>query len=226
MRKWTPEEEAAYALDSGFPREYVHRAARREYDRLQRARAEAQLAGSDEPRAAERQPDSSPSSTCSECGEDLTAKARFCASCGSPAGTHAQDTTCAGCGEVLTANARFCASCGKPANMRVQAIGSGREKRREFTVTYVTFYDGSGHELGPSECTLTNTRLVISGARGSIHQILIRDISGISAPSRVVAPKLLRIKLPGQAYDIGCDSRDQKMAIESWLGQAIRGALD
>lgn len=99
------------------------------------------------------------------------------------------------------------------------------EKLREFQVKYVTFYDGVGHRLGPSECTLTNTRLIIGDIRGGIHQILLREISGTSTPSRMGDPKTLRISLPAQAYDITFNSKDQKYAAEAWLGQAIRGSL-
>jgi hypothetical protein len=99
------------------------------------------------------------------------------------------------------------------------------EKLREFQVKFVTFYDGTGHRLGPSECTLTSTRLIISDVKGGINQILLRDISGVSIPSRVAAPKMLRISLPGQAYDIDCLSKDQANAVAYWLGQAIRGSL-
>lgn len=96
---------------------------------------------------------------------------------------------------------------------------------RQFEVDYVTFYDGTGHRLGPSECTLTGTRLIVNDVRGGIHQIQLRDISGIGMPSRSAAPKMLRISLPGQAYDIGCKTKDQTDAVAYWIGQAIRGTL-
>lgn len=99
------------------------------------------------------------------------------------------------------------------------------QKLREFEVKYVTFYDGTGHRLGPAQCTLTSTRLIISDVQGGIHQIPLRDISGVSMPSRVGAPKMLRISLPGQAYDIDCVSKDQTNAVSFWIGQAIRGSL-
>lgn len=92
-----------------------------------------------------------------------------------------------------------------------------------FDVSFVTFYDGSGHRLGPSMCTLTRTRLIINDARGGISQILLRDIIGVSTPSRLAAPKLLRIKAPAVAYDIDCRSKDQKNLLEAWLSRAIRG---
>jgi hypothetical protein len=108
----------------------------------------------------------------------------------------------------------------------VQSSGSEEEKLQEFRVKYVTFYDGSGHRLGPSECTLTNRRLIISDVRGGIHQIQLRDISGIDTPSRLAAPKMLRIRLlAAQAYDIDCNSKDQKAAIAVWLDHAIRNSL-
>jgi len=96
---------------------------------------------------------------------------------------------------------------------------------QEFDVKYVTLYDGTGHRLGPAECTLTSTRLIISDARGGIHQILLRDISGITTPSKIGAPKMLRVSLPGLSYDIDCSSKGQKMDIEAWLVRAIRGSV-
>jgi hypothetical protein len=101
--------------------------------------------------------------------------------------------------------------------------GSGDDVLQTFEVSYVTFYDGSGHRLGPSRCTLTRTRLIIDDARGGIHQILLRDISGISTPSRFGDPKTLRISLPGQAYDVTFKSKDQKYSAEGCLSRAIHG---
>jgi hypothetical protein len=99
------------------------------------------------------------------------------------------------------------------------------QKLREFQVKHVTFYDGTGHRLGPSECALTSTRLIISDVEGGIHQLLLRNISGISMPPRSAAPKMLRISIPGQAYDIDCNTKDQTNAVAYWLGEAIRGSL-
>jgi hypothetical protein len=237
MAKMTPEREAAYALQYGSSRSSLSKPAQLVYDRLlqerqERARAEqATNAGQSTPEGEPGEP-----TNCSGCGEELTSNARFCASCGEPVRARAQDTHCGGCGEELTPNARFCASCGEPAKGSPErrspirgSVGQSRlgggETLREFTVKYVTFYDGSGHRLGPSECTLTNGRLIIHDARGGIHQILLRDISGISTPSRLAAPKMLRISLPAHAYDIDCTSKDQKYAIEAWLDQAIRASL-
>lgn len=102
--------------------------------------------------------------------------------------------------------------------------GRGDEVLQTFEVDSVMFYDGSGHRLGSSICTLTRTRLIIDDARGGISQILLRDINGISTPSRLVSPKLLRISVPGAGYDIYCLSKDQKNQLEAWLAKAIRGA--
>ena len=101
--------------------------------------------------------------------------------------------------------------------------GSGGDVLQTFDVSFVTFYDGSGHCLGPSMCTLTRTRFIINDARGGISQILLRDISGVSTPSRIAAPKLLRIKASAVAYDIDCRSKDQKNLLEAWLSRAICG---
>jgi hypothetical protein len=237
MAKMTPEQEASYALHYGSSRSSLSKPAQLVYDRLLEERQRRARLGqaTDGDRNIPVGEADGPTN-CSECGTLLTPNARFCASCGEPVNTGAQDTNCGGCGEELTPDARFCASCGEPVGgsqkrrspMRDdagQSRASGDQKLQEFTVKYVTFYDGSGHRLGPSECTLTTSRLIIHDARGGIHQILLRDISGISTPSRLAAPKMMRISLPAQAYDIDCNSKDQKYAIEAWLDQAIRGSL-
>lgn len=100
--------------------------------------------------------------------------------------------------------------------------GSDDEVMQTFKVSGVIFYDGSGHRLGPSLCTLTRTRLIIDDARGGISQILIRNINGVSTPGRLVSPKLLRITASGVSYDIYCESKDQKDLLEDWLVVAIR----
>jgi hypothetical protein len=99
----------------------------------------------------------------------------------------------------------------------------GDDVLQTFEVASIMFYDGSGHRLGPSVCTLTRTRLIIDDARGGMSQILLRDINGISTPGRIVSPKQLRISVPGAAYDIYCQSKDQKNQLEGWLYGAIRG---
>ena len=58
--------------------------------------------------------------------------------------------------------------------------GSGSDVLQTFNVDSIMFYDGSGHHLGPSVCTLTRTRLIIDDARGGISQIQLRDINGVS----------------------------------------------
>lgn len=100
---------------------------------------------------------------------------------------------------------------------------SGDEVLQTFKVSSVMFYDGSGHRLGPSLCTLTRTRFIIDDARGGISQILLRDINGVSTPGRLVSPKQLRITTPGLGYDIYCETKDQKNTLEAWLSRAIRG---
>jgi hypothetical protein len=98
--------------------------------------------------------------------------------------------------------------------------GSGGDVLQTFEVDSVMFYDGSGHRLGRSVCTLTRSRLIIDDARGGISQIRLRDITGVSSPLR----KQLRITAPGVAYDIYCLSKDQKYDFGARLSEAIRGA--
>lgn len=93
-----------------------------------------------------------------------------------------------------------------------------------FEVTSVMFYDGIGHRLGPSLCTLTGTRLIIEDARGGMHQIPLRDVNSFGSPSRVISPSMLRINIPGAAYDIYCKSKDQKNQLGASISRAIRGA--
>lgn len=100
---------------------------------------------------------------------------------------------------------------------------TGDQTLQTFEVSSVMFYDGSGHRLGPSTCTLTKSHFIIDDARGGISQILLRDINGVSTPGRFVSPKQLRITAPGVAYDIYCASKDQKNLLEAWLSKAIRG---
>lgn len=97
---------------------------------------------------------------------------------------------------------------------------SGSDVLQEFEVDSVMFYDGSGHRLGRSICTLTRTRLIIDDARGGISQIQLRNITGVRSMSR----KMLRVQAPGVAYDIYCVSKDQKNLLDAWLSEAIRGA--
>jgi len=102
--------------------------------------------------------------------------------------------------------------------------GGGSDVLQNFDVDSVMFYDGSGHRLGPSVCTLTRTRLLIEDYRGGLSQILLRDINGVSTPGRIASPKMLRITAGRVAYDIYCVSEDQKYQFEAWLSEAIRAA--
>jgi len=102
---------------------------------------------------------------------------------------------------------------------------SGDAALQTFEVTGVMFYDGSGHRLGPSLCTLTRARLIIEDARGGIHQILLRDINGVNSPSKIISAAMLRINVPGAAYDVYCKNRDQKNQLAAWISRAIRGAV-
>jgi hypothetical protein len=102
--------------------------------------------------------------------------------------------------------------------------GSGSDALQTFEVDSVIFYDGTGHRLGPSVCTLTRNRLIIEDARGGISQIRLHDITGVSTPAPIISAKQLRITAPGVAYDIYCLSKNQKYDFEAWLSEAIRGA--
>jgi TPR repeat protein len=98
--------------------------------------------------------------------------------------------------------------------------GSGSDVLQTFEVAFVMLYDGSGHRLGSSRCTLTRTRFIIEDARGGINQIQVPDINRV----RTLLKKTLRIEAPGVAYDIDCVSKEQKDQLEAWLSKAIRGA--
>jgi TPR repeat protein len=97
--------------------------------------------------------------------------------------------------------------------------GSPKQVMQTFDVDSVMFYDGVGHRLGSAMCTLTRERFIID-ARGGIHQILLRDITGVSARAR----KMVRITATGVAYDIYCRSKDQRYDLEVWLSEGIRRA--
>jgi tetratricopeptide (TPR) repeat protein len=98
--------------------------------------------------------------------------------------------------------------------------GSPKQVMQTFDVDSVMFYDGVGHRLGSSVCTLTRESFIIDDARGGIHQIRLRDITGVGAKAR----KMVRITAPGVAYDIYCRSKDQRYDLEDWLSVGIRNA--
>jgi hypothetical protein len=60
----------------------------------------------------------------------------------------------------------------------------------------------------------------IIDAQGGLHQIWLRDITGVGARAR----KMARITAPGVAYDIYCRSKDQRSGLEIWLSEGIRRA--
>jgi hypothetical protein len=97
------------------------------------------------------------------------------------------------------------------------------ERLREFDVHSAVMADGTRHLLGPAECTLTRTRLILGDMRGGMHQIFLEDITSINSVSR----KTLRIFLPGRGrtYDMSFKTRDQTNAVAYWISQAIRGSL-
>lgn len=109
------------------------------------------------------------------------------------------------------------------SSQRNGSRGSGDETLQTFQVHGIILYDGTGHRLGPSDCTLTRTRFIIEDARGGISQIQLHDINSVNTPAPIISPKQLRIKLSGITYDIYCHSKDQKSLLETWLLQAIRG---
>ncbi len=98
--------------------------------------------------------------------------------------------------------------------------GSGSDVLQSFEVDSVMFYDGVGHRLGSSVCTLTRESFIIDDARGGIHQIRLRDITGVGAPAR----KMVRVTAPGVAYDIYCHSKDQRYDLVDLLSEGIRRA--
>jgi tetratricopeptide (TPR) repeat protein len=113
------------------------------------------------------------------------------------------------------------------ADGTLSSIGQSPDSHvlQTFEVDSVMFYDGVGHRLGSSVCTLTRDRLIIDDARGGISQIPLRDITGVSTPAAFISPKQLRVTAPGIAYDIYCVSKNQKYDLEAWLSEAIRRSL-
>ena len=108
-------------------------------------------------------------------------------------------------------------AAGRPGDTRQ---GSGSDVLQSFEVDSVMFYDGVGHRLGSSVCTLTRESFIIDDARGGIHQIRLRDITGVGAPAR----KMVRVTAPGVAYDIYCHSKDQRYDLVDLLSEGIRRA--
>jgi uncharacterized membrane protein YeaQ/YmgE (transglycosylase-associated protein family) len=108
------------------------------------------------------------------------------------------------------------------ANSRTE---NGERTLQEFDVSLVGLNDGVAHTLGQARCTLTDQRLIIDDIRGGIHQIPLKDISGVSVPGPIVSPKQLRVSVPMASYDIYCNSKDQRVAMELWLSDAIRGEI-
>src|SRR6266496_606601 len=96
------------------------------------------------------------------------------------------------------------------------------EVLQTFEVRDVTFYDGSGHRLGPSTVSLTRRGVIIDDARGGINQIPLHNIQGVNAPARLTSPKLLRVTVPGMAYDFYCQSKAQRELLEDWLVEGLR----
>jgi hypothetical protein len=101
----------------------------------------------------------------------------------------------------------------------------GRGQNYQFEVDSVMYYDGSGRRLGPSVCTVTPEKIIIDDARGGIHQIRVRDISGTGMKTMFPPAKQLRINLQLSTYDIYCKTKNQKEQMEYLIGQSIRGSL-
>ncbi|MDP2730534.1 MAG: zinc ribbon domain-containing protein [Dehalococcoidales bacterium] len=57
-----------------------------------------------------------PAVACSQCGEILDLKAKFCDSCGAPVSAAEVKPTCPDCGSELKASSRFCPECGRPTD--------------------------------------------------------------------------------------------------------------
>lgn len=59
---------------------------------------------------------------CVSCGEEISAKAKFCPICGAT-----QGLTCPKCGTVVSKTAKFCAECGQALNAKKTCKGCGEE---------------------------------------------------------------------------------------------------
>jgi class 3 adenylate cyclase/tetratricopeptide (TPR) repeat protein len=82
--------------------------------------------------------------TCSWCGAEVDAAARFCPSCGSPLGR-----TCPACGASVADDARFCASCGTALE---EPADAGRGEERKLVTILFADVAGSttlGEQLDP-----------------------------------------------------------------------------
>ncbi|MDP9296226.1 MAG: AAA family ATPase [Actinomycetota bacterium] len=80
--------------------------------------------------------------TCSACGADNAAGARFCSTCGNPLGR-----TCPNCGEAVAEDARFCPACGTA----LEETSAPLEERKLVTIVFadVTGSTTLGERLDP-----------------------------------------------------------------------------
>jgi len=101
------------------------------------------------------------------------------------------------------------------------AKAAGVAVRQEFDVSGVGLYDGSGHHLGPSRISVTKDRVIIEDAGGGVHQVRLRDIASVTTPAPLIAGKVLRIKVPLTTYDINCNSKVQKYAVERCINEEL-----
>jgi hypothetical protein len=92
----------------------------------------------------------------------------------------------------------------------------------KFHISGATYYDGVGHHLTESECTLTNMRLTIEDSRGKTQQILLRDITGVT-PHMGFGSKSVDINV-GNAYAIHlyCKGRERVREVAGILNEAMR----
>lgn len=100
----------------------------------------------------------------------------------------------------------------------------GEELIAQFELKYVTYYDGTGHHLGPSSCILTNQRLTITDASGYPHEISLRDIARVGPPQSPLLWKSVNIVLRGfpATYQMDCRDNNQTKAVTFALELAIR----
>ena len=90
----------------------------------------------------------------------------------------------------------------------------------EFTIDGGTYYDGTGHSVGECNCTLTNERLIIKGARGRTQQIALRNISAV-VPRIGILNKALDINIGTTSTMRIYGKKDKLLDIAGMLNEAM-----
>jgi Bacterial PH domain len=90
----------------------------------------------------------------------------------------------------------------------------------EFSIDGGTYYDGTDHSIGECDCTLTNERLIIKGARGRTQQIVLRNISAVT-PRIGILNKALDINIGSFSTMRIYGKKDKLLEIARMINEAM-----